>query len=68
MELEILYAALGSRFGIAVEVSDMQIAQSRLYAARARSGDPDLDKLMLRKSPYNPQGELWIIKARRPEQ
>lgn len=66
-ELEILYLAAASAIGLVVKVSDFQLAQQRLYAARRKSGDPSLDCLQLRRSPFNPESELWIVKAGKAE-
>lgn len=61
-ELELLYRALASPIGIVIAVSDFALAQQRLYKARRESGDPDLDKLQLNRSPFNTD-ELWIVKG-----
>lgn len=63
-ELELLYQALAARFGVVVATSNMQLALGRLYAARKKSGDPALDGLTLRRSPFNPHNELWIVKTK----
>lgn len=62
-ELELLYTALGTPLGIAIKVSDYANAQSRLYRARAESGDPDLDRLQLRKSLADEANVIWIVKG-----
>ena len=62
-ELLLLYEALAEPIGLVVQVSDFPLAQSRLYAARRKSGDPSLAVLQLRRSPYNPDGELWITRS-----
>lgn len=61
--MEILYAAIASPIGVVVSVSDFQLCQARLYKARKQSGDPSLDCLQLRRSPINPETELWIVKG-----
>jgi hypothetical protein len=66
-EIEYLYQALASPIGIVLEVSDVGIAQQRLYKARRDSGDPELDRLQLRRSPFLPESELWVVKGPRKD-
>jgi len=61
--LELLYSALGSQIGIVVSVSDFIRGQQKLYQAKRASGDPSLDCLQFRRSPVNPETEIWIVKA-----
>jgi hypothetical protein len=60
--LEFLYAALGSAYGVVIAVSDADAAKQALYRARAKSGDPDLNRLQLRTSPTDPIEHIWIVK------
>jgi hypothetical protein len=62
--LELCYQALASQIGIVISVSDFISAQQKLYSARKKSGDTDLDVLQFRRSPTNPEGEIWIVKSR----
>lgn len=63
-ELEILYEALRSEFGIEIELlGNFQISLQRLYAARRT--DPDLDILQISRSPLS-QTHIWIVKTDRP--
>lgn len=62
-ELALLYRALDTPYGIAVSVSDKKRAQAHLYAARASSDDPGLDRLQIRTSPNAPDNEIWIVKG-----
>ena len=62
--LEILYEALAASIGVAVEVSDFERCQQQLYVARRESGDPELQRLQFRRSPYRPEQELWITKGK----
>lgn len=66
--LELCYQALASPIGIVVSVSDFGSAQQRLYSARKRSGDPDLACLQFRRSPTNPESEIWIVKGTAPKE
>jgi hypothetical protein len=59
--IELLYEALASEWGIAVETSDPDRLKQRLYAERRKAADPALDALSLVTSPFNPGGELWIV-------
>lgn len=62
-ELEALYLALGAELGIVLRAEDSQRAKQRLYGARTKSGDPDLDCLKFHTSPYD-ENEIWITKDR----
>lgn len=64
-ELELLYQALEARYGIVVKVSDFQLASQRLYAARRKADDTELNQLQFRRSIGDPEGELWITHAPR---
>lgn len=59
--LEYWYDALASEFGIVVQVSDPDSAKQALYRARASSGDPALEGLTIKTSPFAPSSELWIM-------
>lgn len=61
--LELCYLALASPIGIVVSVSAFVPVQQKLYAARKASGDPTLDCLQFRRSPIEPEGEIWIVKG-----
>jgi hypothetical protein len=61
--LEILYQALASPIGLVIAVGDFVKDQAKLYQARSKSGDPDLEVLQFRRSPHNPEQELWIVKG-----
>jgi hypothetical protein len=67
-ELGILYQALGATLGLVVRTDNPTMAKQRLYAARRKSGDPDLDRLQFLTSPDNPSGEIWIVKGGYHEQ
>ncbi len=62
-ELEILYQAMGTPLGVAYQVSDFTNAQSRLYKARADSGDPELSRLQIRRSLAGEDNVVWIVKG-----
>lgn len=65
--LELLYQALHARFGIVVSSSDVQQTKQRLYAARKKAMDTDLEVLQLRMSPVAAD-EIWILKANRKKE
>lgn len=58
--LELLYRAYNSPKGIAVTTNSPERLRQKLYAAR--KVDPDLASLSFTISPFNPTGELWIVK------
>lgn len=58
--LELLYRALHSAHGIVVETEDATRLKQQLYKARA--SDPDLACLSFLTSPFNPQGQIIILK------
>ena len=69
-ELEHLYAALNSKWGTVLQVAPpdaLKLAIQRLYAARRKALDPNLDVLQIRKSPISPTNELWIVKLHQEE-
>lgn len=63
--LGLLYQALSttSGLGLVVRVSDFEKAAQRLYRVRRDAGDPALDCLQFRRSPWNPETELCIVKG-----
>lgn len=65
--LSLLYQALASPRGIVLAVTDFVPCQAKLYKARKDSGDPALAALQFRRSPQNPEGEIWIVKGAEKE-
>ena len=61
-ERGLIYQAASSQLGIVVATTEMQSDLGRLYAAYRRERDL-IPKLEFRKSPWNPLGEIWIIKV-----
>ena len=59
----LLYQALGTPLGIAVSCEDFTAAAQALYQCRVALADPDLGRLQFRRSPFNPEGEIWIVKG-----
>lgn len=55
------FAAYSSQFGIAIKVDNVTLAIQRLYRARAKEADPDLETLSIVRSPTD-ENEIWIIK------
>lgn len=62
--IELLYEALHSPLGLAVETNDPQRLRQALYAAM--KADSDFASLALTPSRADPSGELWIIKKGQP--
>jgi hypothetical protein len=58
--IELLYAALNARWGVVVSTSDPTRLRQQLYAERRKSSD--FDELSFLASPFNPSGELFIMK------
>lgn len=61
--LDFWYQALGAKVGIVVAVSDVPKAIQKLYQARAKSTDPALQGLQVRRSPLLPNEEVWLLKS-----
>lgn len=61
--IHLLYTALNSPLGIVVACQDAGQTQQRFYVARNKTEDPALKRLQIRRSPVNPEGELWIVKG-----
>lgn len=60
----LLYSALAEPIGLLCEAEpDFAIARARLYATRSKLGDPELDQLQFRASPW-PEGNLVIVKSK----
>ncbi len=64
-DLEILYQALHSPLGLVVRGPNFNTTQQRLYKARRESGDPELDRLQFRRSPFEPEHEVWVVKGQK---
>lgn len=64
VSLELWYAALGSPSGIIFTTNNIEKTKQRLYALRAETADPDLQDLIIKTSPTNPGGEIWIVKRK----
>lgn len=63
-ELEILYQALHSEYGIEVEIlGNYQSSLQRLYTARR--SDPDLECIQISRSPAS-LTHLWLVKIDKP--
>ena len=64
-EMELLYEAYHSDYGIEVELlGNYQISLQRLYTAKRK--DPDLDILQISRSPTSPT-HVWIVKTDKPQ-
>ena len=64
-EMELLYEAYHSDYGIEVELlGNYQMSLQRLYAAKRK--DPDLDILQISRSPTSPT-HIWIVKTDKPQ-
>jgi hypothetical protein len=60
--LAIWLQALGEPIGLVLRTSDRERVRTALWSARKRSGDSDLDVLVLRGSPWG-EDELVICRA-----
>lgn len=60
MLIELLYAALHSRLGVAIETDDPEFLRQKLY--KLRKEDPAFAPLSFVISPLNPL-DLWIVKT-----
>lgn len=58
----ILQAAASAEYGIVLKTNDPAKARATLYRVRKDLGDTELAKLMIRVSPDDSEGELWIIR------
>lgn len=68
--LEKLYDALRSPLGTVIETEDPERLRAKLYALRRerQDTDPQLRVLSFIISPTNPGSELWIVKAKQPNE
>lgn len=62
--LTLLYSAMRAQVGISVETDNVDRLRTKLYAARAKIGDPELELLMLTPDPARPATHLFIAKTR----
>jgi hypothetical protein len=62
--LSVLRQALQSERGVVVSVSDATLAKQQIYKARAEAPGEGLERLQLRSSLDNPNGEIWIVKGK----
>ncbi len=67
METDILYKSLEAPYGLAVKVSDVQLARGRFTEARRIAADAKLADVQIKASRRDPLGELWIINAPKQE-
>lgn len=61
-QLNHLYEALGSPFGVVVQTSNAEKARQAYYKLRNAAQDPDLESLSIVQSPTDPL-QLWIVKV-----
>lgn len=59
--LTLLYEARATDHGIAVGVSDLQIARQRFLTAKTKRADPNLSPVRVRPSPTDPENEIWLV-------
>ena len=59
-ESDVLYLAIGSKYGVEIKTSDFIADQHRFYTARRKLEDPSLASLQFRRGPT--EGTLWIVK------
>lgn len=66
-ELPILLQALSEPLGLVIAVEDFTKARGRLVYVVTKQQEPlksRLAALSFRRSPYNPERELWIVSSR----
>lgn len=56
------YDALEQPLGLGLRISDRATVIGRLNAARRAAADPQLDALMIRAAPDDPQNTIWIVR------
>ena len=59
-ELALLYQALSHPVGLALHVSDFDLARARLYAARRKANDPALAQIRISAVPGQ-EHSIWLI-------
>ena len=62
-ELALLYQALSHPVGLALHVSDFDLARARLYAARRKANDPALAQIRISAVPGQ-EHSLWLIRGK----
>jgi len=55
------YRALHSARGIELVCASAESTRAKLYAARREAKDPDLDKIGITISPFDPH-KIWLLK------
>jgi hypothetical protein len=60
--LAIWKEALGASVGLRVGTNDPTRARAQMYKVRTMIGDVDLSSLMIRVSPDDTEGEIWILR------
>ena len=64
-ELEFLYAALNSEFGVIISSSNLQLTKNRLYVLKREH--PVFDSIALVTSPILPDRDLYLLKKAPPD-
>ena len=64
MELEILYQALKSPYGLRVFAPDPERAKRDFLIAKKKANDKELELLQIKSSPTAPLSEVWILHIR----
>lgn len=60
--LNLWYQALASPYGIEVECTpSVEAVRQKLYTLRREVRDPELDRIALCVSPFDPE-KLWLVK------
>lgn len=64
--LQFLYDALAAEWGVVVATDDPERLRQKLYPLR--KADEVFTPLAFIISPFNPSGELWIVKKEQPSE
>lgn len=64
--IPLLYQAMLSPLGLVLTTNDFPAAIQQLYKARKDCADEDLAVLQFRRSPHNPESEIWLVKGSTP--
>lgn len=65
--LEWWYIAKDQPLGIWIRTTNYHQLMTKLYLARKEAQDPSLSNLQLKRSPRDPENELWLCNLPEPE-
>jgi hypothetical protein len=59
---ELWYAALNHPLGVWITTPDKPRLLQLLYSTRKRLDDPALNRVTIKTSPRDPNGEVWLVR------